>query len=47
MKCIVTGGCGFIGSHLIDKLIEDGNKAINILKWNPKNSLKEWIESKL
>jgi len=24
-KCLVTGGCGFIGSNLVDKLIELGN----------------------
>jgi len=30
MKILVTGGCGFIGSHLIDKLLEENNEIINI-----------------
>ena len=29
-RCIVTGGLGFIGSHLVDKLIGLGNKVIVI-----------------
>jgi UDP-glucose 4-epimerase len=30
MKIMVTGGCGFIGSNLVDKLIEDGHQVIVI-----------------
>ena len=26
MKILVTGGLGFVGSHLVDKLIEEGNE---------------------
>lgn len=25
-KCVVTGGCGFIGSNLVDKLVEEGHE---------------------
>ena len=25
MKCIVTGGCGFVGSNLVDMLVEQGH----------------------
>jgi len=30
MRCIVTGGAGFIGSNLVDRLIDDGNQVIII-----------------
>ena len=26
MKCVVTGGCGFIGTHLVDRLVRNGDQ---------------------
>ena len=51
MKNLVTGGCGLIGSHLIDKLMKKGEEVIcvdnlvsselsNINQWLPNNRFK-------
>jgi len=31
MKWLITGGCGFIGSQLVDRLVKDGNHKIRIV----------------
>lgn len=38
-KIIVTGSEGFIGSHLVEKLIENGNEVTAIIKYNFNNSI--------
>ncbi|MDI6903806.1 MAG: GDP-mannose 4,6-dehydratase, partial [Methanocellales archaeon] len=35
MKCLVTGGAGFIGSHIVDKLIGLGHFVICLDNFDP------------
>lgn len=30
MKSLVTGGCGFIGSHMVDRLLMEGHEVVVI-----------------
>lgn len=44
MKILVTGGAGFIGSHLVDRLVESGHQ-INVLD-NFSCGKRDWLNKK-
>ena len=45
LRNLVTGGAGFLGSHLIDKLMESGQEVISLDNYftGNKENLKRWI----
>lgn len=47
MRTVVTGGAGFIGSHLVDRLIADGNDVIVVdnLRTGRRNNLEAALRS--
>jgi len=44
-KCLVTGGCGFIGSNIVDRLISDGHEVI-VLDNKSSDSAKFYVNDK-
>ncbi len=44
MKCLVTGGSGFLGSHLVEELIDNNHKVTILDKISPKFKLKKKIK---
>jgi UDP-glucuronate decarboxylase len=47
MRILVTGGAGFIGSHLIDRLMEDGHEIICLDNFytGKKHNLLKWLDN--
>lgn len=43
-KVLVTGACGFIGSHLVERLVEEGCAVRAFVHYNPLNSW-GWLDS--
>ena len=44
MKVLVTGGAGFVGSHLCEKLVQDGDEVISLDNYSTgskKNHIKD------
>ena len=39
MKIFITGSEGFIGSHLVEKLIRDGHKVKALIQYNSYGSI--------
>ncbi len=47
MKCVVTGGAGFIGSNLVERLVSEGNEVIVVDNFHTgnKQNLKKVVDS--
>ena len=44
MNILVTGACGFIGSHLVEELVRQNHKVTAFVFYNSRNS-KGWLDT--
>ena len=41
---LITGGAGFIGSHLVEALVKSGHKVKTLVRYNKENSI-GWLSN--
>ena len=44
-KNLITGGCGFLGSHLVDRLMQNGEEVICLDNYytGQKKNIEQWL----
>ena len=43
MRIVVAGGTGFIGRHVVDRLLEDGQDTVVVTSRDPERRVREFL----